>query len=309
MASSFTLVTHTRVPVEELFDVSLSIDAHMASMARSREKPIAGVTAGSIGLGETVTWRARHFGIWFTMTSKITTLDRPHRFVDEQVDGPFRSFRHVQTFRRREGITVMTDTLTISSPILGHWAEQIVLAPYLHRLIRWRNHFLLASLGAAPGTDPQLPVWPVDESSPFRRFEASTLVGRGDEVWERACHDLLRWKVKTRSGFTVGDARPVSPGTELTITAHFLGVTIREPVQVATVTETRSRVGFSYRTRPGHPVSGEEAFVVHRDGDDVILTIRSLTAPAPHQPWRALYPILLLVQRVARRRYLRALRP
>ena len=118
----------------------------------------------------------------------------------------------------------------------------------------------------------------------------------------------LQWKVKTRSGFTVEDERQGSAGAELMITARIAGVTIREPVQVALVIENPTRVGFSYRTRPGHPVTGEEAFIAHRNGDDVFLTIRSLTAPAARQPWRALYPLLRVAQVVARRRYLRALR-
>ena len=308
MARSFTLVTRTAVPVEQLFDVSLSIDEHVASMDQSDEKAIGGVTAGAIGLGETVTWRARHFGIWFTMTSQITSLERPDRFVDEQVRGPFHSFRHEHSFTRDGESTVMVDTLTIGSPICGRLAERVILVPYLRRLIRQRNHHLLTTLDAAPGTDPQSPTWPVSESSPFRRSEATALIGHGDEVWERASRDVLRWKVKTRSGFTVEDARRVAPGTELTITARVAGVTIREPVQVALVIENPTRVGFSYRTRPGHPVFGEEAFIVHRNGDDVLLTIRSLTAPAAKQPWRALYPLLRIAQIVARRRYLRALR-
>ena len=87
-----------------------------------------------------------------------------------------------------------------------------------------------------------------------------------------------------------------------------LWVTVREPVEVVEVVESATRVGFSYRTLPGHPVSGEEAFIVHRNGDDVVLTIRSLTRPAPEQPWRALFPLLRVAQLVARRRYLRALR-
>ncbi|MDY7558600.1 hypothetical protein RGU41_18730 [Cryobacterium sp. 10C3] len=47
---------------------------------------------------------------------------------------------------------------------------------------------------------------------------------------------------------------------------------------------------------------------MHRHGDEVRLTVRSLTRPAPQQPWRALYPLLLIAQRIARRRYLRSLR-
>lgn len=308
MVSSFTVVTRASVPVEELFDVSLSIDEHVSSMAHTGEAAVGGVTSGSIGLGETVTWRARHFGIRFTMSSRITSLDRHRRFVDEQVRGPFRSFHHEHLFARDGDQSVMTDTLTIRSPIFGRIAERVILVPYLRRLIRRRNQHLLASLGAAPRTFPELEVWPDEASAPFRRYERSARIGRGDDVWKRASRDVLRWKVKTSSGFTVDDDRRVTPDARMTVTARVAGITVREPVEVAQVVETGSRVGFSYRTLPGHPVSGEEAFVVHRDGDDVFLTVRSLTAPARSGPWRALHPLLRIAQVVARRRYLRALR-
>lgn len=146
MATSFTIVTRTDVPVERLFDRSLSIDAHLDSMKHTGERAIAGVTSGRIGLGETVTWRARHGGVWFTMTSQITSLDRPHRFVDEQVRGPFRVFHHEHSFARDRGSTVMTDTLTVASPVFGRLAERAILVPYLRRLIRRRNRSLIASL-------------------------------------------------------------------------------------------------------------------------------------------------------------------
>jgi len=92
------------------------------------------------------------------------------------------------------------------------------------------------------------------------------------------------------------------------VTARVLGVTVIEPVEVVTVVQEHDRVGFAYRTMPGHPVSGEEAFIVHRQGDEIRLTIRSLTRAAPQQPWRALYPALRIAQKIVRRRYLRALR-
>lgn len=66
-----------------VFDLSLSVDAHLESMAGSRERAVAGVTTGSIGLGEEVTWRAVHFGLPFRMTTRIIELERPTRFVDE----------------------------------------------------------------------------------------------------------------------------------------------------------------------------------------------------------------------------------
>ncbi len=114
-------------------------------MAGSGERAVAGVTTGAIGLGETVTWRARHFGIWFTMTSRISELDAPRRFVDEQVRGPFRLFRHEHLFAEVGGRTRMTDTLTVGSPVLGRLVERLVLVPYLRRVITQRNAHLLES--------------------------------------------------------------------------------------------------------------------------------------------------------------------
>ncbi|GAA2240136.1 hypothetical protein GCM10010401_10940 [Rarobacter faecitabidus] len=145
MATTFTLVTDTTARIESLFDVSLDIDIHAASMSKSKERAIAGVTSGRIGLGETVTWRARHFGLWFTMTSRITSLDRPHSFTDQQVKGPFKSFHHEHAFTETTSGTRMVDTITVASPMFGVLAERLVLMPYLRRLIKVRNAELVSA--------------------------------------------------------------------------------------------------------------------------------------------------------------------
>ena len=101
------------------------LDAHLESLAGSRERAIAGVTTGSIGLGEEVTWRAVHFGIPSRMTSSITELERPTRFVDEQVRGPFRWFRHEHLFEAKEAGTLMTDRVSFQAPAAGlGWAVE-----------------------------------------------------------------------------------------------------------------------------------------------------------------------------------------
>ena len=85
-------------PVERVFDLSRSIDLHVESLAHTREKPIAGKTSGLIGAGETVTWRARHFGLWFSLTSEIVIFNRPNHFRDSQLRGPFANFDHDHFF-------------------------------------------------------------------------------------------------------------------------------------------------------------------------------------------------------------------
>ena len=161
-------------------------------------------------------------------------------------------------------------------------------------------------------TRPADAVWRA-QTPGLRRWETSARLGSGDELWAWAAAEVLRWGVKTRSGFSVTPPAPVTVGARPVIVARPFGLSIREPVEVVDVVETADRVGFAYRTLPGHPVSGEEAFIVHRDRDGdgnggVILTIRSLTRPSRDLRWRLAYPALLVAQRVARRRYLRALR-
>ncbi|MGW9404144.1 SRPBCC family protein [Arthrobacter sp. NPDC055585] len=146
MTVRFECTTHAAIPLRELFDRSRSIDAHKASMAASREEAVAGVTSGLISLGEEVTWRARHFGLPLRMTSRITEMDIPRCFVDEQVKGPFRRFRHVHEFSEDAAGTVMIDRIEFEAPfgVLGRAVEKLVLAGYLRKLIEERNRYLTA---------------------------------------------------------------------------------------------------------------------------------------------------------------------
>lgn len=142
----------------------------------------------------------------------------------------------------------------------------------------------------------------------LRAHESTSVIGRGEETWSRASAEVPRWSVKTRSGFRMAPAAEAVIGARPTITVYLLGIAVVEPVEVVDVVTAAHRVGFAYRTRPGHPLDGEEAFIVHRAGPEVRLTIRSLTRPAPAGFWRPMYPALLLAQQVVRRRYRAALR-
>ena len=150
MVVEFECRTVLAMDVQDAFDRSRSIDAHTASMAASRERAVGGVTSGLIGLGEEVTWRAWHFGVPIRMTSRITRMESPTVFVDEQVEGPFASFRHEHRFEFDElAGTRMTDRVRFAAPfgILGRAAE-LVVGPYLLRLIERRNAYLRDSAAA-----------------------------------------------------------------------------------------------------------------------------------------------------------------
>jgi ligand-binding SRPBCC domain-containing protein len=146
VASFFECVTYSDKSVEAMFDLARDIDTHTESQVASSEKAVAGVTGGLISLGQDVTWRARHFGIPFTLTSKVTEFDAPHRFVDQQTRGPFRSFHHEHTFEATPHGSVMIDRISFTAPFgpLGRLAEKLVLTRYLRHLIEKRGVFLAA---------------------------------------------------------------------------------------------------------------------------------------------------------------------
>jgi uncharacterized protein (UPF0548 family) len=151
--------------------------------------------------------------------------------------------------------------------------------------------------------------WPATPSG-FRRSERTVGI---EADWDAARSVLLAWAVKTRSGFTVapedGGALAVRAGANVRVRFAFGPITVTEPARVIAVVDEALRCGFSYGTLEGHPVSGEEAFVLHRasEGASLRLTVRSLTRPAPSGAWRYTFPALLVAQQVFRRRYLRAL--
>ena len=148
----FEVTTNIAAPPRRVFDVSLDVDVHTASMTDAGERVVDGVTSGRMALGETVTWQARHFGLLWRMTSRISAFDPPEHFVDEQVDGPFRLWRHEHHFEPDgRGGTLMRDVVDYAAPLrpLGVIAEAAVLNRYLPRLISTRNEHVKAIAEAA----------------------------------------------------------------------------------------------------------------------------------------------------------------
>lgn len=137
-------VTIIRAPIDRCFDLARSVEVHLAGNIHWGEQAIAagGVTTGLVGLGERVTWRARHFGFWQRLTSEITQMDRPSYFQDAIVRGIFPLMRHDHFFRSLSpGETEMRDVFAFAAPIpiLGLLAELLFLGRYMRNLLRERN--------------------------------------------------------------------------------------------------------------------------------------------------------------------------
>jgi ligand-binding SRPBCC domain-containing protein len=138
------LTTDIDAPIERVFDLARDIDLHARSMAYTGERAVAGRTKGLIGPGDTVTWRARHFGRWWSLTSRITVVEAPVWFEDAQEQGPFASFRHEHRFESVGQGTRMRDHWEHRPPFgpLGWLADRLVLARYMRSLLVTRNDAL-----------------------------------------------------------------------------------------------------------------------------------------------------------------------
>ncbi|MDB0037885.1 SRPBCC family protein [bacterium] len=140
------LNTEINAPINVVFDLSRSIDFHLRTTEKTGEKAISGKTSGLIGLNESVTWRAKHFGVTQNLTSKITVMQRPDIFVDEMTQGIFKSMCHQHLFLQEDKKTIMIDIFEFESPlgVLGRFANHLYLRKYLKGFLLERNEQIRA---------------------------------------------------------------------------------------------------------------------------------------------------------------------
>jgi len=214
--------------------------------------------------------------------------------------------------------------------------------PAVPPLPLWRQPVTYGAVGATQADDfRRFP------PTGYRTFEHRVRLGHGEERWRHAWTQTLSLGIQRRSGLRVelvespaevldnsyvpvtfdDDGQPVLPAStssgeqlyadtgERLVRAGDVALlwvgrgraSMRIPVRVIYLIDEPARRGFAYGTLPGHPESGEEAFVVEqRDDDSVWLTIRGFSRPSHPALWLA-QPVLRLVQAFFTSRYLHAL--
>jgi len=138
------LSLHVAAPQERCFDLARSIEAHTHSTSATGERAVGGKTSGLLSFGDSVTWRARHLGVWQKLTSRITAYERPDHFRDSMESGAFASFDHDHFFAPTAGGTLMRDVFEYRAPfgLLGRVAERLFLTAYMKRFLQRRLYDL-----------------------------------------------------------------------------------------------------------------------------------------------------------------------
>ncbi len=123
-----------------------------------------------------------------------------------------------------------------------------------------------------------------------------------DGSYDAAVAAVTSWAMHRASGLRIA-AAPLAPGSAVLQAVPFGPLELLAPCRVVAVVDG----GFSYGTVRGHPESGEESFVVHRDGEAAWLVIRSYSRLASAVA-RLGTPVARRVQSRAVDRYAAALR-
>lgn len=135
------LETIINAPIDRVFDLSRSIDLHKLSVAQTNEEAIAGTIKGLIELGESVTWRAKHLGIYQQLSVEIIEFERPKMFTDRMIKGAFKKMEHNHRFEEVGSKTKMIDEFEFDSPfgILGKFVNFLFLKNYMKKFLLIRN--------------------------------------------------------------------------------------------------------------------------------------------------------------------------
>ena len=142
--TTIKITTHYFATIETVFDTNRNIDIHQQSASKTKEIAIAGITSGLINKKETVTWKGKHFGVYLTHQSVISEMIFPTYFVDEQLKGQFKSFKHKHFFEQKENYVEVKDLLEYETPfgIFGQLFDKLFLKKHLTNFIIHRNAIL-----------------------------------------------------------------------------------------------------------------------------------------------------------------------
>jgi len=143
----------------------------------------------------------------------------------------------------------------------------------------------------------------------YRHLRRRMRVGGGEEAFARAVEAVLTWRMHEAMGVPVESSAPRATTGVSVLTRPGVGrFRVAAPCVVVWAEEGERRAGFGYGTVAGHPLKGEEAFVVTR-GDDGAVWLEVVAFSRPVSWWtRAAGPLTRVFQRFYAARCAAALR-
>lgn len=105
-------------------------------------------TPVSMREGSIIDYKLRVRGLPLRWRTRIKVWEPPHRFVDEQLHGPYRQWIHEHTFEPRNGGTICRDMIRYAVPMdfpMHRW----FVRPDIERIFQFRAHALQSKFVSA----------------------------------------------------------------------------------------------------------------------------------------------------------------
>ena len=99
--------------------------------------------------GALIEYKLHLHGVPLRWRTLIGVWEPPHRFVDEQLSGPYRLWHHEHTFTERDGGTVLTDNVRYLAPggPLAPLVHRVFVRPELERIFDYRQKIIAERFG------------------------------------------------------------------------------------------------------------------------------------------------------------------
>ncbi|HRP55119.1 SRPBCC family protein [Agriterribacter sp.] len=139
--ASIHLTTFVKAPVERVFDLCRNITVYKKALESRNESLSASAAGILVNAGDTITLSARHLGKTRVMTARILEMNIPEKFVEEQVKGDLKSFRHEHHFKPVENGTLIIDLIEMEEPrdAVGGMLGKFFMKNYFEALLNKRN--------------------------------------------------------------------------------------------------------------------------------------------------------------------------
>ncbi len=98
------------------------------------------ITPGPIDMheGTLIDYKLRLRGLPLRWRTEITAWEPPHRFVDRQIKGPYRTWIHEHRFEAQDGGTLCTDHVQYDM-MLGRCMDRLLIRRDVERIFAYRQ--------------------------------------------------------------------------------------------------------------------------------------------------------------------------
>ncbi|GAA1816377.1 DUF1990 family protein [Luedemannella flava] len=143
----------------------------------------------------------------------------------------------------------------------------------------------------------------------YHHVTARARVGAGDRAFQGVIAEMREWGIHRGAGLTVRDPQPPAIGVRVNARIGVGPLGVPAPCKVVWVHDEEDLYGYGFGTLPGHPATGEEAFIVTRAGAGgaVYFEVRAFSRPATWYT-RLGGPVARAAQRLVTNRYVAAAR-